>query len=60
MFGQPDRTETVGPPKWACDGLGPDSVRSTDMFGPGPNEKKNSVSERRDETETESEEREGE
>ena len=40
-FGQPDRTETVGPPKWACDGLGPDSVRSTDIFGPGPNEKKN-------------------
>ena len=39
-FGQPDRTETVGQPKRAFDGLGPDSVRSTDIFGPGPNEKK--------------------
>ena len=57
-FGQPNRTETVGPPKWAFDGLGPDSVRSTDIFGPRPNEKKNSVSERRDKTETESEHRE--
>ena len=44
-FGQPDRTETVGPPKWAFDGLGRDSVRSTEILSPGPNEKKkNSVS----------------
>ena len=38
MFGQPDRTETVGPPKWPFDGLGPNSVRSTVSFSPGPNE----------------------
>ena len=35
----PDQTETVGPSKWAFDGLGPDSVRLTEKFDPGPNEK---------------------
>ena len=39
-FGQPDRTETVGPSKWAFDGLSPDSFRSTHIFSLGPNEKK--------------------
>ena len=31
-FGQPDRTETVGPSKWAFDGLGPDSVFRVDEW----------------------------
>ena len=31
IFGQPDRTETVGPWKWAFDGLGHHSVLSSEL-----------------------------